>query len=87
MANEDGSIRVVYNGEIYNFVELRPRLEARGHQFRSHADTEVIVHLYEERGLAFVDELDGHVRDSAVRRTRAAVGARRHRAGKRPFFY
>ena len=59
MSNEDGTVRVVFNGEIYNFRELRAELEARGHRFRSHADTEVIVHLYEERGPAFVDAIDG----------------------------
>src|SRR5437764_14134579 len=48
--NEDKTIWIVFNGEIYNFAELRPDLERRGHTFYTHSDTEVIVHLYEEYG-------------------------------------
>ena len=53
--NEDRSAWIVFNGEIYNFPELRPELESRGHRFYTHTDTEVIVHLYEEMGADCVD--------------------------------
>ena len=59
MTNEDGTIWVVYNGEIYNFLDLRRDLEQRGHRFRSQSDTEVLVHGYEEYGLDFLARLDG----------------------------
>ena len=59
MSNEDGSIWITYNGEIYNFQELRSELQAKGHRFASRTDTEVIVHLYEEEGPECVQRLDG----------------------------
>jgi asparagine synthase (glutamine-hydrolysing) len=59
ISNEDGSVWVVCNGEIYNFGRLRKRLEERGHRFTTHTDTEVLVHLYEEHGLDMMAQLEG----------------------------
>jgi len=59
MPNEDGSVWIVYNGEVYNFAELRAELERRGHRFRSRTDTEVLLHAYEEWGVEFVKRLQG----------------------------
>jgi len=59
MSNEDGTVWITYNGEIYNFRELRHELEAKGHLFRSRTDTEVIIHLYEEYGVECLNRLEG----------------------------
>jgi asparagine synthase (glutamine-hydrolysing) len=59
MVSDDGKLRVVFNGEIYNYPEIRARLEARGVRFRSHSDTECLLHLYAEKGVRMVDELRG----------------------------
>src|SRR6185437_13213208 len=57
MSNEDGTVWITYNGEIYNFHALRRELESKGHRFKSQTNTEVIVHLYEEEGAACVERL------------------------------
>ena len=59
MSNEDGSMWVVLNGEIYNFRELRSQLAEKGHTFKSHTDTEVILHSYEEWGIECLQKLEG----------------------------
>jgi len=59
MTNEDGSLRIVYNGEVYNHADHRPWLESRGHTYRTHCDTETILHLYEEKGARCVEDLRG----------------------------
>jgi asparagine synthase (glutamine-hydrolysing) len=86
LANEDGSVRLVFNGEIYNFRELRADLVRRGHRFRSQGDAETIVHLYEEKGASCIDDLDGMfalaIWDERARRLTLA----RDRAGKKPLF-
>lgn len=87
MANEDGTVRLACNGEIYNFQELRRELEEKGHRFRSRADSEVIVHAYEEYGVALVERLRGMfafaLYDSRGRRLLLV----RDRMGIKPLYY
>jgi asparagine synthase (glutamine-hydrolysing) len=87
MANEDDTVWATFNGEIYNFQELRRELEGHGHRFRSHTDTETLVHGYEQWGDQLVDRLDGMfafgIWDTRARRLLLA----RDRAGKKPLYY
>jgi asparagine synthase (glutamine-hydrolysing) len=85
--NEDGSICVVFNGEIYNFPLLRKELEARGHRFTTHTDTEVIVHLYEEMGAECVTKLRGMFAIALYDTKRESLLLARDRLGKKPLYY
>ena len=87
MTNEDGSVWVVFNGEIYNFVEIRTELEKRGHVFRSRTDTEVIIHGFEEWGTACVDRFNGMFAIAILDRTRGIVTLFRDRLGIKPLYY
>lgn len=87
MPNEDRSIHLVFNGEIYNFRELRDRLEQRGHRFRSNTDSEVIVHLYEDEGTEAITKLDGMFALAIWDDRKRLLTLARDRAGKKPLFY
>jgi asparagine synthase (glutamine-hydrolysing) len=87
MSNEDGSVWGMCNGEIYNFADLRARLEAEGHVFRSHTDTEVIIHDYEEHGEACVSDLDGMFGLAIWDARRRRLVLARDRLGKKPLYY
>src|SRR6266446_2962008 len=85
--NEDGTVWVVFNGEIYNFPELRPALEARGHRFYTSTDTEVIVHLYEEFGSNCVQRLRGMFAFALWDERRERLLLARDPFGKKPLHY
>lgn len=85
--NEDHTVWTVYNGEIYNFQHLRRDLEARGHRFYTRADTEVIVHLYEQCGADFVRHLNGMFAIAVWDESRRQLVLARDRLGIKPLFY
>lgn len=87
MSNEDDSLWITFNGEIFNYIELRPDLEARGHRFKTRCDTEVILHLYEEYGPDCVQRMNGQFAFCIWDRKRRTAFLARDRVGIRPLYY
>jgi asparagine synthase (glutamine-hydrolysing) len=89
MCNEDGTVWITYNGEIYNFAELRGELQNKGHQFSSNTDTEVVLHLYEQEGADCVDRLNGMFAFAIcdLRSGQPELFLARDHFGVKPFYY
>jgi len=89
MCNEDGSLWITYNGEIYNFAELRRELERKGHRFVSHTDTEVVLHLFQEEGPECVKRLNGMFAFAVcdLRSSAPSLFVARDHFGVKPFYY
>jgi asparagine synthase (glutamine-hydrolysing) len=87
MSNEDSSIWITYNGEIYNHLSLREQLQKNGHQYKSKTDTETIIHLYEEKGIECLEYLDGEFAFSIWDANKKILFSARDRLGVKPFYY
>lgn len=87
ICNEDGTIWIVYNGEMYNYKYLRAQLESKGHVFRTNSDTEVIVHLYEDMGERCVEKISGMFAFAIWDETQQRLLLARDRIGQKPLFY
>lgn len=87
ISGEDGSVTIVFNGEIYNFQEIKPKLESRGHTFQTHSDTEAIVHAYEEFGPECLQDLRGMFAFAIWDEKARTLFIARDRAGKKPLYY
>ncbi|MBE3574616.1 MAG: hypothetical protein IMW99_04040 [Firmicutes bacterium] len=87
LGNEDGSLYLVCNGEIYNHLELRRQLTRQGHVFRTHSDVEIILHLYEEEGAGCLDRLRGMFAFALWDRRRRSLLLARDRLGIKPLYY
>ncbi|MBW8687221.1 asparagine synthase (glutamine-hydrolyzing) [Chitinophaga rhizophila] len=85
--NEDESVVLLCNGEIFNYIELRQSLREKGHRFRTASDVEVIVHLYEEQGMTFLNELNGQFAFALYDKKRKTLFCARDHMGIIPFFY
>ena len=85
--NEDETVGIVFNGEIYNYLELRQELEAKGHRFRTHSDTEVLVHLYEDLGAEMLSRLRGMFAFCIFDRSRDRLLIARDHFGQKPLYY
>jgi asparagine synthase (glutamine-hydrolysing) len=85
--NEDQTCSIVYNGELYNFLDLRPQLEARGHVFRTRSDTEVVLHAYEEWGVECLEHFNGMFAFAIWDGRRDVVFVARDRLGEKPLYY
>ncbi len=87
ISNEDGSLWIVFNGEIYNHLELREQLLARGHRYRTHSDTETVIHLFEEYGADSVEHLRGMFAFAIWNRDTRTLFIARDRLGIKPLYY